>query len=73
MSSVLGKPADLVDGSDQLVKTQDGVRDRKKNATTGASAAGIRAVSAQFMAFYFRAPAKAFFRTRVDYMGMYEL
>lgn len=37
-----------------------------QHATTGASAAGIRALSTQFMAFYFRAPIRAFFRTRVE-------
>ena len=41
----------------------------KNNAATGASAAGMRAVTAQMIAFYFRAPAKAFFRTRIDYMA----
>lgn len=41
-----------------------------KHAATGAQAAGMRAVSTQFMAFYFRAPIRAFFRTRVDYMAM---
>ena len=41
-------------------------RDRKGNAATGASAAGARALGSQMIAFYFRAPAKAFFRTRVD-------
>ncbi|KAI9759374.1 MAG: hypothetical protein M4579_002363 [Chaenotheca gracillima] len=40
----------------------------KGNVAPGASAAGIRAVSAQMVTFYFRAPAKAFFRTRIDYM-----
>lgn len=40
---------------------------QKKNAATGASAAGVRAISAQLIAFYFRAPVKAFFRTRVEY------
>jgi len=39
---------------------------RKSHATTGASAAGVRAVSVQFMAFYFRTPIKAFFRSRVE-------
>ncbi|KAK3985316.1 mitochondrial carrier domain-containing protein [Cladorrhinum sp. PSN332] len=39
------------------------------NAATGASAAGIRAVTSQAVAFYFRAPVKAFFRTRVDYLA----
>lgn len=42
---------------------------KSKNAATGASAAGIRALSAQFVAFYFRAPMKAFFRSRFDYTG----
>ncbi|EON66235.1 hypothetical protein W97_05628 [Coniosporium apollinis CBS 100218] len=40
---------------------------RKQNAATGASAAGIRALTTQFLTYYFRAPIKAFFRTRVDY------
>lgn len=41
-------------------------RDKKSNAATGASAAGVRAVASQMLAFYFRAPVKAFFRTRVE-------
>ena len=41
-------------------------KDKKTNAATGASAAGVRAISARLIAFYFRAPAKAFFRTRVE-------
>ena len=41
-------------------------KDTKGNAATGASAAGARAISARLVAFYFRAPAKAFFRTRVE-------
>ena len=41
-------------------------RDKKSNAATGASAAGVRAVASQTIAFYFRAPVKAFFRTRVE-------
>ncbi|KAK2755657.1 hypothetical protein FQN54_005806 [Arachnomyces sp. PD_36] len=44
-------------------------RKPRTNAATGASAAGVRALSAQALTFYFRAPAKAFFRTRVDYMA----
>jgi hypothetical protein len=39
------------------------------NAATAASAASVRALSAQVVAFWFRAPAKAFFRTRVDYLA----
>ncbi|CAP80138.1 Pc12g05110 [Penicillium rubens Wisconsin 54-1255] len=38
----------------------------RNDAATGASAAGVRALSAQMVAFYFRAPIKAFFRMRVD-------
>ncbi|SLM34297.1 mitochondrial carrier [Lasallia pustulata] len=44
-------------------------KDARGNAATGASAAGVRAVSARLLTFYFRAPAKAFFRTRVDYLA----
>lgn len=43
-------------------------KDGTSNAATGASAAGARAFAAQAVAFYFRAPVKAFFRTRVDYL-----
>ncbi|KAI6370108.1 hypothetical protein MCOR25_004278 [Pyricularia grisea] len=41
----------------------------RSNAATAASAAGMRAFTAQAVAFYFRAPAKAFFRMRVDYLA----
>ncbi|KAL8749652.1 MAG: hypothetical protein Q9199_007553 [Rusavskia elegans] len=44
-------------------------QDSKGNAASGASAAGARAISSQLIAFYFRAPVKAFFRTRVDYLA----
>ena len=40
----------------------------KEKAAVASQAAGIRAITAQAVAFYFRAPAKAFFRTRVDYL-----
>ena len=43
-----------------------GRRKPRTNAATGAFAAGVRALSAQALTFYFRAPAKAFFRTRVE-------
>ena len=39
---------------------------KKKDAATGAYAAGMRALSARMLTFYFRAPVKAFFRTRVE-------
>ncbi|KAK3697347.1 hypothetical protein LTR37_017492 [Vermiconidia calcicola] len=45
------------------------VKKKQENASTGASAATIRALSARMFAFWFRAPVKAFFRARVDYMG----
>ncbi|KAI9807511.1 MAG: hypothetical protein M1825_005451 [Sarcosagium campestre] len=51
-------------------ETDNPRRQSKGNAATGASAAGIRALSAQLVAFYFRAPAKAFFRTRIDYLQL---
>ena len=41
----------------------------RTNAATAASAASVRALTSQAIAFYFRAPAKAFFRTRVDYLA----
>lgn len=44
----------------------ENVRKQPNSAATGASAAGVRAFSSQLVAFYFRAPAKAFFRTRVE-------
>ncbi|KAL5114983.1 hypothetical protein ACEQ8H_007156 [Pleosporales sp. CAS-2024a] len=40
-----------------------------KAPATGVQAAGMRAVAARMVAFYFRAPVKAFFRARIDYMG----
>lgn len=52
----------VVDGRDP----REDVRNPKSNSVTGASAAGVRAISTQFVTFYFRAPAKAFFRTRVE-------
>jgi hypothetical protein len=39
---------------------------KKKDAATGAYAAGVRALSARMLTFWFRAPVKAFFRTRVE-------
>ncbi len=41
-------------------------RDPQRNAATGASAAGVRAVASQMVAFYFRAPVKPFFPARVE-------
>ncbi|KAK8155241.1 mitochondrial carrier domain-containing protein [Phyllosticta citrichinensis] len=61
----------IPDSSPQDLGIQDGKKKKqpKNNAATGASAAGMRAVAVQFMTFYFRAPIKAFFRSRVDYMA----
>ncbi|KAH3911062.1 hypothetical protein HBI56_001000 [Parastagonospora nodorum] len=51
----------------------DGIADSPQNPNkapaTGVQAAGMRAVAARMVAFYFRAPVKAFFRGRIDYMG----
>lgn len=38
------------------------------NIVSGTSAASVRAIGVQLVTFYFRAPVKAFFRMRVDYM-----
>ncbi|PYH41176.1 putative mitochondrial carrier protein [Aspergillus saccharolyticus JOP 1030-1] len=62
-------PKDQASIDDQAQSDPTSRRKPRHNAATGASAAGIRALSAQFVAFYFRAPIKAFFRTRVDYMA----
>jgi len=48
----------------------DGKKKNKNKAATGVSAASIRAVSSQVVAFYFRAPVKAFFRSRVEYVTL---
>jgi hypothetical protein len=49
--------------------TTDGAQTPNKAPATGVQAAGMRAVAARMVAFYFRAPVKAFFRGRIDYMG----
>jgi hypothetical protein len=57
------------DRNDSQVTTeskQHKKKEKKTDASTGAKAAGIRAISSQFVAFYFRAPVKAFFRSRVE-------
>lgn len=43
-------------------------RKPKNNIVPGTTAAGVRAIGVQLVTFYFRAPVKAFFRMRVDYM-----
>ncbi|RPB15612.1 mitochondrial carrier [Morchella conica CCBAS932] len=50
--------------------TAAAARKPANNIVQGTSAAGVRAVGTQLVAFYFRAPVKAFFRMRVDYMQM---
>ncbi|KAI0816698.1 mitochondrial carrier domain-containing protein [Xylaria sp. FL0064] len=52
-----------------VVPPDNALEKPRQNAATAASAAGVRALSAQAIAFYFRAPVKAFFRTRVDYLA----
>ncbi|KAF1842314.1 mitochondrial carrier [Cucurbitaria berberidis CBS 394.84] len=49
--------------------SSNGPQQPTKAPATGVQAAGMRAVAAQMVAFYFRAPVKAFFRGRIDYMG----
>lgn len=56
--------------------SEDGIpkeKRRKENASTGTYAATMRALSARLFAFYFRAPVKAFFRARVDYMVRFHI
>ena len=55
----------LKDGSDSPAEPKQG----KAHSSTGVQAASMRAVMARMVAFYFRAPVKAFFRGRIDYMG----
>ncbi|KAE8360213.1 mitochondrial carrier domain-containing protein [Aspergillus caelatus] len=65
-------PGHTIDRGSYVISSDTEGSSNKKprnNAATGASAAGVRALSAQLVAFYFRAPIKAFFRTRVDYMA----
>ncbi|MCJ1307262.1 hypothetical protein MMC25_000908 [Agyrium rufum] len=51
------------------IRTRSESEKKQSNAATGVSAAGVRAIASRSLAFYFRAPAKAFFRTRVDYLA----
>jgi hypothetical protein len=62
-------PPPLLSTQQSLPPTVKSTQDRKNNAATGASAASVRALSARLLTFYFRAPVKAFFRTRVDYLA----
>ncbi|XDG01389.1 hypothetical protein ABKA04_001004 [Annulohypoxylon sp. FPYF3050] len=65
-----GFPRDLYTGILPVVPPEGSLdNSSRNNAATAASAAGVRALSAQAIAFYFRAPVKAFFRTRVDYLA----
>lgn len=67
-AGVLPPPNDARDdGKDKDGK--DGPQQPNKAPATGVQAAGMRAVAARMVAFYFRAPVKAFFRGRIDYMG----
>ncbi|KAF3769794.1 mitochondrial carrier [Cryphonectria parasitica EP155] len=52
-----------------VIPPESSDRQPRNNAATAATAAGVRAFTAQAIAFYFRAPAKAFFRMRVDYLA----
>ena len=54
----------LREGGEDVVTTNKAKR--KENASTGAQAATMRALSARLFAFYFRAPIKSFFRARVE-------
>ncbi|KAK2604784.1 hypothetical protein N8I77_007684 [Diaporthe amygdali] len=64
-----GDPSSPFDFGVLPVVAPDSDRNPRTNAATAATAAGVRAFTAQAIAFYFRAPVKAFFRTRVDYLA----
>ncbi|KAI1376840.1 mitochondrial carrier [Hypoxylon crocopeplum] len=65
-----GSPQDIYRGVLPVIPSDGSLETpSRSNAATAASAAGVRALSAQAIAFYFRAPVKAFFRTRVDYLA----
>ncbi|KAI4643918.1 uncharacterized protein J4E79_011190 [Alternaria viburni] len=55
--------------NDTTTTTPDAPQAPNKAPATGVQAAGMRAVAARMVAFYFRAPVKAFFRGRIDYMS----
>ncbi|KAK5117466.1 hypothetical protein LTR85_008851 [Meristemomyces frigidus] len=58
-------PPSLREGGRRDGKPQ---KKRQENASTGVGAAAMRVLTARALAFWFRAPMKAFFRSRVDYM-----
>jgi hypothetical protein len=68
-----GQAGSLSAGKPQLDAEEGSSGPAKKlpqgNAATGITAAGMRALTARAVAFYFRAPMKAFFRGRIDYMA----
>ncbi|KAI4702905.1 hypothetical protein J4E81_001778 [Alternaria sp. BMP 2799] len=55
--------------NDTTTTAPDAPQAPNKAPATGVQAAGMRAVAARMVAFYFRAPVKAFFRGRIDYMS----
>ncbi|RPA74796.1 mitochondrial carrier [Ascobolus immersus RN42] len=61
-------PTDWSPGGDALGDGDKVQKGKKEKAIQGSTAAGARALSMQLVAFYFRAPAKAFMRVKVDYM-----
>lgn len=66
--AIPGEQRTEVSIKDEAQHDQDSRKKPQRNAATGASAAGMRAVMAQVISFYFRAPIKAFFRARVEYV-----
>lgn len=55
--------------SDTAPTTHSPENDVRRKAATATWAASVRGLTAQAIAFYFRAPVKSFFRTRVDYIA----
>ena len=52
-----------VDKEDELKVNR---KNHKENVATGFSTVGIRALTSRLVAFYFRAPVKAFARARIE-------
>ena len=50
----------------RIVQGPNGPEKPKADAAVGVSAASARTLGARLISFYFRAPVKAFFRTRVE-------
>lgn len=60
------RDAAIREGGKVELSTKSKEKQRKEHASTGVTAATMRALSARLLTFYFRAPVKAFFRPRIE-------